>query len=65
MAETKTYKGKKQGLYDLVPSSHEAPGLGEYYVGPFDTTHGFDQQNAPDGVNKGQFGRKDGRSEAD
>lgn len=56
MAETKTYKGKKQGIYDGIPGGHQARGLGEYYLGPFDTTHGFDLQNAPVGGNKGQFG---------
>ena len=64
MAETKTYKGKKQGLYPLAPGRHDAD-LGNHYVGPFDYSKGPDLQNAPDGGGHGQFGRKDGKSEAD
>lgn len=65
MAETKTYKGKKQGIYPGIPGGYASRGLDELYHGPFDNTHGWDLQNAPDGKNKGQFGRKDNKSEAD
>jgi len=58
VAKTKQYKDVRQGRY-------ESKGLDQYYIGPFDKTHGWDTQNAPNGGNKGQFGKKDGKSEAD
>lgn len=65
MAETKTYKGKKNDYYTIphTPGRHDG-GNWEYLRSPIDTTNTMGQQSEPTSYN-GQFGRKDAESEAD
>lgn len=62
VAESKTYKGKKNGYYPETPDRHQG-GIYEYMRTPTDTTNTLGMQNEPPAY-EGQFGRKDGKSEA-
>ena len=66
MAESKTYRGQKRGYYTIpnTPGRHEG-GDFDLLVGPIDTVKKLGMQNNPGESDGGQFGRRDGKSEAD